>query len=131
MSKPTQPYVLLSIVLVTVGCGSISQSEHEITSPDDAGVVQGDASADPDAYSAAEPDVGTSTDEGWVLYKDADGDGYGDSTGGTMVGWPMAGWSTDGDDCDDSCAACHPGAPEICSVESLDEDCDGVPNDGC
>ncbi|RMG19361.1 MAG: hypothetical protein D6729_05475, partial [Deltaproteobacteria bacterium] len=42
---------------------------------------------------------------------DADGDGYESSACG-------------GDDCDDSAAAVHPGAPEACTG-GVDEDCDG------
>lgn len=36
-----------------------------------------------------------------------------------------------GDDCDDNCAACHPGATELCDGTLRDENCDGMVDEGC
>jgi hypothetical protein len=51
---------------------------------------------------------------------DADGDGYGDLT-------PVAA-ATAGTDCDDAESTSFPGATEVC--DEVDQDCDGVVDDG-
>ncbi|MCP4918135.1 MAG: hypothetical protein GY913_14575 [Proteobacteria bacterium] len=57
-------------------------------------------------------------------YLDSDGDGYGDSTGGTQNDCiEPSGYSTTDDDCDDSDADVNPGADEYC--DDVDNDCDG------
>jgi hypothetical protein len=38
------------------------------------------------------------------------------------------GYVSNGDDCDDDCASCHPGATEVC--DSRDNDCDGQADEG-
>lgn len=69
-------------------------------------------------------DCDEQTDEiGEELYRDADGDGFGDPA------WPITLCDEgetgveDDDDCDDSSEAIHPDAEEI--VDGLDNDCDG------
>src|SRR5688500_1419107 len=47
---------------------------------------------------------------------DGDGDGDGD-------GVPAP------EDCDDGDAAVHPGMPEVCDADDIDEDCDGTADD--
>ncbi len=60
-------------------------------------------------------------------YRDADGDGYGiASTTTTGCGQP-AGYAAVSGDCDDTNAAVHPGAAEIC--DGLDNDCNGATDD--
>ena len=79
---------------------------------------------------------------------DYNGDGYGDiaigapnagSTTGQMTvhyggfdedgdGWVLNG-SGDLEDCDDTNAAAHPGAIEVCDDADADEDCDGIADD--
>ena len=77
-------------------------------------------------------------DEGLIrtLYRDADSDGYGDSNVTQQTCYSSVGWVTQGGDCDDSNAAIHPGAPEICNGLDnncnglVDEDAQGVDSDG-
>ena len=61
---------------------------------------------------------------GRLIYRDADGDGYGD--GGvsrpSCDGTVPVGFTTDALDCDDAHGSAHPGAAEIC--DGLDNDCD-------
>lgn len=73
-------------------------------------------------YDADDPDVADRA----VLHPDTDGDGYGAAT--TESTCPGAGWTTDGDDCDDGDPGVHPGAAEVCDVGLVDEDCDGQVN---
>ncbi len=65
---------------------------------------------------AADNDCDGAVDDGLTF--DGDGDGY------TSVG--SCGGS--GDDCNDGQASTNPGAPELC--DSIDNDCDGVADDG-
>ncbi len=62
-------------------------------------------------------------------YSDADGDGYGDSTARVRACDPGSGRTADATDCDDTDAAIHPAATEICDASDIDEDCDGVADD--
>jgi hypothetical protein len=55
-------------------------------------------------------------------YADSDGDGYGDATTTTEACTPPPGYSTNGDDCNDSAASISPAAIEIC--DGVDNDCD-------
>jgi hypothetical protein len=60
-----------------------------------------------------------------TIYRDADGDGYGDPATATQVctGYMPSGYSANGADCNDASAAAHPGASEVC--DGIDNDCDG------
>ena len=66
----------------------------------------------------------------YTFYADSDGDGYGDQNTATTIcsNTPPPGYVADGTDCDDSEAAIFPGATEIC--DNLDNDCDGMVDDG-
>ena len=57
-----------------------------------------------------------------TFYADADGDGYGDASLPTTACAAPAGAVTDATDCDDTNAAVHPDATEVC--DGLDTDCD-------
>lgn len=78
-------------------------------------------------------DCDGSVDEGLstvTYYRDADGDTYG-NPGVTQVscsGSAPSGFVTDNTDCNDSNAAIHPNATEVCN--GIDDDCDGTPDDG-
>ena len=69
----------------------------------------------------ADPSLDTSTGDAW--YVDDDGDGYGDSSSGTLACEAPSGTVADSSDCDDSDAAVSPAASEVC--DGIDNDCDG------
>ena len=74
----------------------------------------------------------TITDAGLVsntFYADTDGDGYGNASAPTSFNTcaPPPGYAANTTDCDDNCAACYPGAPEIC--DGKDNDCNGTIDD--
>lgn len=58
-----------------------------------------------------------------TCYQDGDGDGFGNASVSQIVGGSTcpAGWSLLGTDCDDTRAAIHPGATEICN--GLNDNC--------
>ncbi|MBN2800090.1 MAG: hypothetical protein JXX28_13175 [Deltaproteobacteria bacterium] len=56
-------------------------------------------------------------------YADADGDLHGDPERATVACEAPPGTVSTADDCDDTSAAAHPGATEVC--DGLDNDCDG------
>jgi hypothetical protein len=57
-------------------------------------------------------------------YADSDGDSYGDPGSGSAACSAPSGTVADSGDCDDSDAAIHPGADELC--DGVDNDCDGA-----
>lgn len=61
-------------------------------------------------------------------YADLDGDGYGDIAS-PVVGEPI-GSVLDASDCNDSNAAIHPGATEVC-YNNIDDNCNGLLSEGC
>ncbi len=69
-----------------------------------------------------------------VLYRDADGDGYGRAESSVHACAKVSGFATREGDCDDEDAAVHPDAAESCDLPAVDRDCNGVKNDvpgGC
>ena len=60
-------------------------------------------------------------------YKDNDEDGYGAGLPYPSLYQPV-GYVSNNTDCNDTCAACHPGAPEI--ADGKDNDCDGQIDEG-
>jgi hypothetical protein len=74
-------------------------------------------------------DCDTQIDENCPLqYRDADGDGYGNPGGPTST-YPQSGYVDNASDCNDSNAAIKPGATEVCN--GMDDDCDGMTDEGC
>jgi hypothetical protein len=59
-----------------------------------------------------------------TFFLDSDGDGHGDPASSVSACASPVGYVALGDDCDDACASCHPGATEAC--DGLDNDCDGL-----
>ena len=119
---------------------SVRQAVSRIvcTPEDDFVSVSGDCDdTDPSAYPGAEEvcdgvdnDCSGEADEGLLMtvYPDPDGDGYG------MALLPMeacvveSGMSATAGDCDETDAAVHPGAEEVC--DGLDNDCSGEVDEG-
>lgn len=66
----------------------------------------------------------------FTYYRDSDGDTYGnpDSAIVSSSATPPSGYVTDNTDCDDTSAATHPGATEIC--DGKDNNCDGTIDEG-
>ncbi len=58
----------------------------------------------------------------WVFFADVDGDAHGDLDASVTACTAPAGHVARGDDCDDTDAAIHPGAAEMCNA--VDDDCD-------
>ncbi len=76
-------------------------------------------------------DCDTQTDEGLPLitsYPDADKDGYGKTASPTVDCAIPSGNITTSGDCDDTNAAIHPGATEVC--DATDNDCDSAIDEG-
>jgi subtilase family serine protease len=63
-----------------------------------------------------------------IFYADTDNDGYGDASSTIEACLAPSGYVNDHTDCDDSNAAVHPGATEICN--GIDDDCDGLIDEG-
>ncbi len=64
--------------------------------------------------------------DGAAVYRDADGDGFGDPEDGACT--PQPGFVANADDCDDSRADVRPGEASVCN-DGVDNDCDSDPTD--
>ncbi len=86
----------------------------------------------PEKCNKTDDDCDGQVDEGLesaVVYRDADGDGYGDRfTMDMRVGCAMGGYAPNRDDCDDENKEIHPGVKEVCN--NKDDDCNGRIDEG-
>lgn len=72
----------------------------------------------------SEPDACTDVGGASTFCADLDGDGFGDPASATSACSTPVGFVPDDTDCDDTRAAIHPDADEVCN--DLDDDCDGL-----
>ena len=74
-------------------------------------------------------DPGLDATSASTWYADDDGDGYGDPSGSTTIACDApSGTADNADDCDDTSAAVHPAATEVCNG-GTDDDCSGDADD--
>ncbi|MBM4389589.1 MAG: hypothetical protein FJ090_00595 [Deltaproteobacteria bacterium] len=78
---------------------------------------------------ADDDDSSTSSGSMSTLYRDADGDSYGDASSTMLACDDVAGYATSASDCDDGDANVNPGETEVCDSADTDEDCDGLADD--
>ncbi len=85
----------------------------------------------PEVCNGVDDNCNAMVDEGLLqtYYRDADGDGFGDSTMSMQACYRPMGYVTDLTDCDDTSASVHPGASDVCN--GIDDDCDGTIDNGC
>ncbi len=94
----------------------------------------GDSAVNPgveEACDGLDNDCDGEVDEGLerlTYYPDLDGDGVGAEEGAVEACSRPENYVTTGGDCDDSDAAVHPGADELCN--GIDDDCNGTVDDG-
>ncbi len=113
---------------------------YTVTCPAQAGYVTDNTDCDdtranvnpgaPEACDELDNDCNGIIDEGVqnTYYRDADGDGYGDSLIYTKACLPPTGYVLDNTDCDDTRINVNPGAAELC--DELDNNCNGQVDEG-
>ena len=94
-----------------------------------------DPAIHPDAVETCngrDDDCDRSVDEGIGVhtYLDSDGDGYGNDVIGSWGCSTPTGFVARGGDCDDNNSTANPEGSEVCDDEDVDEDCDGLADDG-
>jgi hypothetical protein len=87
----------------------------------------------PERCNGVDDDCDGTTDEdpidaAAIVFRDVDGDGYGDDASAMRACSTSAGLVERGMDCDDSTSSIHPGASEACN--GIDDDCDEVVDNG-
>jgi hypothetical protein len=73
---------------------------------------------------------GADAAEAQTYFRDADNDGYGDSSDTVRACGAPVGYVADDTDCDDTDAATNPGADEVCDG-TIDDNCDGSVDEQC
>jgi hypothetical protein len=93
---------------------------------DDAGVNPGALEACDSVDEDCDGVVDDHPTDGTPMFRDADGDTFGDAADAdsTCASTPDSGYVFDDQDCDDADAAINPDATEVC--DSVDNDCDGT-----
>jgi hypothetical protein len=110
--KPYRRLLFCSGVLLAIGasgCGSGS-----------IGDLQADGSVQADGAVVSCPDS-----EPVTVYRDSDGDGFGDPGQPMSVCGSLAGYVSDSSDCHDGDALVNPDSAEVCG-DYVDNDCDGI-----
>ena len=87
--------------------------------------------ARPEICNSIDDNCDGKADEGFtpmLLVTDGDGDGFGSTSGKSMIGCPpLAGYAPSFDDCNDIDASVHPGAVEV--ANGRDDNCNGKVDD--
>ena len=115
----------------TTGCSAPSGYVADATDCDDTDAAVNPVATevcngvDDDCDGVIDPD--DSADVG-TWYADADGDAYGSAAYTAFACDAPSGYVADSTDCDDIESAVNPGATEVC--DGLDNDCDGVSDEG-
>ena len=109
-TTPVSQVALFALVRLLTGCS------------DDSAAVRSVA----DSGTDAEPPFDTCVPRS--IFRDADGDGYGDPGVSRDSCAVSEGFVNNADDCDDDCETCFPRGHERC--DALDNDCDGTIDDG-
>lgn len=112
------------------GCDETMPADGKAAADDSEASGDGGArdSADPDG---SDPDGADGGDcDPLTFYRDADDDGYGDADDVVEDCVAPDGYVADASDCDDTNGGANPGAAEICDPDDVDEDCDGLRDDG-
>ncbi len=86
------------------------------------------ANVDEDCDGLAD-DSDTSASGKSTWFRDADSDGYAGTTSTAACDTPT-GYLATSTDCNDASAAISPAATEVCDAANVDEDCDGLADDG-
>ena len=145
-------YAWLACLALATACGDkVDDTAHPDLDGDGWSVMRGDCddqdpTVNPDAPELCDdqdrdencneladdddPEVLAASQALW--FPDGDGDGYAaDDASGSLRCEPTATLVTqDQGDCDDDDPAIHPDAQEVCDDQGLDEDCDGLVDDG-
>ncbi len=119
---------------VTCPAGSMLAADGRCIAAGDAGPSTDGGAGDTgrgDANMGA-VDAGTGPDGCALMsyYADTDHDGHGDASAPMTACAAPAGSVASSDDCNDTCATCHPGGTEVCEG-TLDENCDGHVDESC